>query len=275
MIPRREIDELKARYKLEPTLNDIFVEGDKDKRFLDKAYSEISVHRPVYSISTINIPVDTLVQLGLTDGNRQRVIALCQILSLPKSTSVRYMIDADMDRHLEQEIICTGLVYTKFTDIEGFFLFNKIIKNLVVDAGRANIQDWDIIFQDIEDVVKTLFSIRLAMADLGFSCKLPNFQKSLKVKDNRVHFDFSGFMTKIANELRDKDSACKISECSKQWLAKIANQDARSAGRGHDYIHLLQWVITNFRGKKKIAEGLDDIIILLTSEVAKEITENL
>jgi len=76
---RRKLDELVARYVLEPSLHDVYVEGLTDKCIIQWFLEESNLDTEnvaVYEIDTIDIPTDRLFELGLNDNNRSRVIFL-------------------------------------------------------------------------------------------------------------------------------------------------------------------------------------------------------
>lgn len=90
-IARRTIDELRMRYELEPALHDVYVEGQFDQDVISTCLREHGEYeRTVYSIDSIEVPIGILAAHHLTDGNKQRVLALAQELSpLPPECSFR------------------------------------------------------------------------------------------------------------------------------------------------------------------------------------------
>jgi hypothetical protein len=121
---RRTLDELVARYVLEPDLRDIYVEGKTDKLFLEwflrnRGIEDIAVYEietvdisadklfepqlkdnkwflinrsiediAVYEIETVDISAERLFELQLKDNNRSRVITLALYLQdkFPETT---------------------------------------------------------------------------------------------------------------------------------------------------------------------------------------------
>jgi len=59
-IPRRNIDELIARYKLEPELKDLYVEGNFDMKLFRKITRELNLNVSVYTIDTVECPASSL-----------------------------------------------------------------------------------------------------------------------------------------------------------------------------------------------------------------------
>lgn len=271
MLPRRKISELKARFELEPTLDDVFVEGDRDKRLIDIAHTDRGRSRPVYPVSYIEIPFEILDSYGLTDGNRQRVIALCKVLSLPIGASACYLIDRDLDWHLNRELVFPRLSYTIHSDIEGAFLSSEILKEIVVNAGRAKVGNWQDLFDSIEGVVKAVFCVRLALEELELRVSLPDITKSIYKSSDKIIFDINDFVDKFASRGIGQDYIQKLKEMQTTWCETVSDKAARMAGNGHDYLQIVSWVIKKFGGSSKIADSLDDILALLVPRVADDI----
>lgn len=271
MLPKRKLTELKARVHLEPTLDDVFVEGVSDKRLIDQAHEHQRRHRPVYSISSVCIPPEVLRGFGLTDGNRQRVLALCQYLEIPSESSVRCLIDADMDRHLDREMVFPGLSYTSYTDAEGVFLTSEILKDLVVNAGQTSIKNWTNFFPCIENIVKQIFCVRLVLTEMELNVKVPPISKSLSRSQQDLRFDFDTFVGKLSSEGLSPDCIQKVKDRCVYWHDRLAASEARAAGRGHDYFEVLAWVVKKFGGKVGLANHLHSIAVLFVPQVSEDL----
>jgi hypothetical protein len=86
---RRSISELITRYTFEPTLRDLYVEGERDRFMLGWMFQ--GVHCPnvrVYGIETVDVPVALMTRLNV-GGNKGRIVALCELLAegLSKETN--------------------------------------------------------------------------------------------------------------------------------------------------------------------------------------------
>ena len=76
-IERSTIRELISRYKLEPSLRDVYVEGSKDRSLLSwycasNGMRDVSVRE----IDTVEVPSSLIVARGLRPGRRGAVITL-------------------------------------------------------------------------------------------------------------------------------------------------------------------------------------------------------
>lgn len=271
-LPRRRLDEVIARYKLEPTLDDIYVEGSFDKKILDKAFSELNIHRPVYEIDTVDISDETLNKHGLSRGEKQELIALCSELDLGKESRVVCLVDRDMDNYTGTIISKPGLVYTFYSDLEGVFLSKDTVRELFCDAGGVACNDWEQTFTSLEEAVKAIFALRLALKESDHTAALPPLSKSLTKVGETVVVDMSNMVIRAnCHLLSQEDLKARVDHN----YTKIAHVEARHAGRGHDYIEILGWLIKKLNGHKGIAESLDKILILLAPRFADVLVEPL
>lgn len=61
LIPRWTIDDLIARYELEPQLHDVFVEGEFDKDVLTECFRNVgTTHAVAYAVDTVEISDELL-----------------------------------------------------------------------------------------------------------------------------------------------------------------------------------------------------------------------
>ncbi|HEY6331243.1 MAG TPA: hypothetical protein VI756_18090, partial [Blastocatellia bacterium] len=118
----RRVEELIVRYKLEPTLNDVYVEGPADARLIDWFLSENDLEDvAVYDISTVHLPAETLLERGLPDNNKGRVIALAEMLEphiSQRTGQTTCVVDQDLDIVLEKTREHELLVLTDYTCLE-------------------------------------------------------------------------------------------------------------------------------------------------------------
>src|SRR5688500_9437013 len=97
---RRELHELAARYENEPTLRDVYVEGEFDSTVVSWFFQEHGCDEVVvYEIDTVDVPVDVLKKCALDEGQKGRVIATCKELEAAgcPTQSVAGIVDRDCD----------------------------------------------------------------------------------------------------------------------------------------------------------------------------------
>ena len=161
---RRYLDEVLARYKLEPSLKDVYVEGPQDSSFLRWFFSKIGrndIH--VYQIQTVEIPESFFQNSTLQkESNHDQVVLLSEMLAECFSRikiPVRCIVDADYDRHLKRCKQNYILLYTDFTSMQ-MYLFNESIvgktRNIIVPSFPISAVS---LLDQLVDVLKELFLI--------------------------------------------------------------------------------------------------------------------
>lgn len=191
-----------ARYELEPTLDDVYVEGLFDKEVLDIAYRHTNITpRPIYTADSVELSDAVHIKHNVTKGNKQKLILLCRELAAVNANGrVRFLVDRDTDHWfgpLEQGI---GLVWTDYCDIETYFFEKELVRELIVDAGRAQVASWDEFYESFIAVLRQLFAIRLAARELELSVKFIDAKKCLRITGSAIEFDDRNFIIKSLNK---------------------------------------------------------------------------
>ncbi len=269
-IDRRTIDEIIARYTLEPTLEDIYVEGLFDKEVLDSALRNKSKsERVVYEIDTINVPPELLIAEGLTDGNKQRVIALARALSaLSGNCSYLCLVDRDLDHWFGELENTPRLRWSLFCSMELHYFGAEIINDLVVIASKSKISNLHVFVTSLGNVLTDLYSLRLADRFLAWGMKWSDVSSCLSTAGDKVLLDMEAYITRLlmANSRIKEREAFEADV--KRWRAKLKG-DYRMNIRGHDFIVILAWSIKKFRGLKEFAseDALQRLLILLAKNI--------
>src|SRR5450432_1487323 len=117
VLPRRNLRELTAIHKLEPSTHDVVVEGMRDRALIEWFLTENGRKDfVVYEINLFEIAPEWIFARRLEDNNRGRVITMAQILSaeLPASASLTLIADRDFDFALNIEHVCRLLLLTDY-----------------------------------------------------------------------------------------------------------------------------------------------------------------
>ncbi|MFZ5784426.1 MAG: DUF4435 domain-containing protein [Pseudomonadota bacterium] len=131
-IARRQISALRALYQLEPTARDVFVEGMDDKRLLlNVLRSQGCTTCVVFDIDAIEIDFALLQRYGLTEGKRQRVLALAQELGTAAGDSATCIIDRDFDDFGKENFIAPHLLRTDPVCMEGYAFRTRTLHRLL------------------------------------------------------------------------------------------------------------------------------------------------
>jgi hypothetical protein len=238
---RRTIEELIARYKLEPSLRDLFVEGTRDYFLVEWfcRYNDFA-NVVIYSITTVNVPSELLKQHSLY-GNKGRVVALCKELDskLPKNVqNVLGLIDKDYDYLLGISRSSRFLVATDFSCLECYALNPRtLLKFCTVYLGKTIDLDH---LSDLLNVAVQLFVLRAAKQILARSASWIQMTNCCKIEKSKITFDRDEFVERLCHassgRLDQNDIKSKYSE-----LQEKTSSDVRDSINGHDILRLLAW----------------------------------
>ena len=268
-IARWSIDELRARYELEPELFDYFVEGVYDKELLTQQPHCIANRISMYEIDCVDIPNDMLVKYGFTSGNKQRVVALShELASLPIESKVRCLVDRDLDHWFEACTSNDRLRWTVYCSIESHFITEQCANDVLMKSGRAKIGDFANFFISLETVLKQLYALRLVDRQLNLHLSWPSQKKYLSSLADEIKFNASGYIKALLLENGKISIQKPFQSTYEDWVKKL-NCDIRNSARGHDYTNLLGWSMREFGGHKDFANpnSIERILVLLAKSV--------
>ena len=271
---RRKLDELVARYELEPSLHDVYVEGLTDKSiiqwFLDESNLDTK-NCTVYEIDTVDIPTDQLFALGLNDSNRSRVIFLAfQLQRLFETTSLPHVVciaDRDFDDLIGSSSIESELLlFTDYTSIEMYLFDYNIIEKFLRLALRKDDLEAVNIINNISPILVEMFLLRAANQSLSYGMEwlAPGTLKDCFNKKRRkgapLEFDSNDFVEKYLNKNnRTSEKSAfleKVNELRNKNISEIRNKI-----RGHDFIQIFCWYIEPYLPNNK--KGFSDPEIVL------------
>ena len=118
VLPKKKIEEVKARLIREKSIREIYVEGFFDRDLFRWVIKQLGISDVrVYPISTIEVPSDLLNESGLTSGERQRLIATAHLFEEDNQLhqQILFLIDADIDYLLERATYKAPLMGTAGT----------------------------------------------------------------------------------------------------------------------------------------------------------------
>ncbi len=276
-LPKWKIEELRARYELEPSIDDIFVEGEFDKRVVHKCLRESGDNRPVYTIDTVDITDKKLEDLGLTSGNKQRVIALSAELNLPDDTKVCLLIDKDYDHFLDIEYRFNGMRVTEGCDLISIMLNKEFVHEIVVDAARTSINDFEVFFCSLIRFLNQISATRITARTGSCPLALIDIVRCASLDSECVVLDVDDYLTRCFSASVGRDDLLEIRRRQTEWFEKISQYDPINTIRSHDFISALVWSIRKLGGSKKFSspEVLAGIAILMSPKFHKEILRPL
>lgn len=268
-LPRRTIDDIKTRYFVEPTLRDIYVEGYFDRLVLNSWCENNNDKNFVpYEIDSVDIPFDILKKHGLTEGNKQRVIALAKELDELQCDSYRCLVDKDFDHWLDNIEQIPNLIWTDFCSLEMYFFSEQLIKRILIDISNSKIKDWDSFYTSFVVVLKQLYCIKLSDRILNIGGDWCDIKKSLNSSKDTLTFDYSGYIKKNLISFGKSAEFSKFIDLFDEWLIKL-DCDPRLCIRGHDFVDLMSSAIKEYKGIKNFqeAEALQRMLLAFIGEI--------
>jgi len=273
VLVRRTIEELSARYFLEPELEDIIVEGEFDRDVLNMVLSEQEDCRAVYEIDTIHVESELLVSYGFSSGNKQRVIALANELAKACSEECKYicMVDKDIDHWIGTLGDVRNLKWSKYTSLDAHFYRQGTTKRLLVACGKAQVEDFPRLFWSMGHVLCSLYRIRVAGAILDFTFRWPDFTKSLSIEAGELRFDLDGFKRKLLQNSGLSKRAADLNAKLQELEGAMEGQDIRDRIRGHDLIDVMAWVLRKTKGVREFStsSAISRLLVLEAPRVAE------
>lgn len=243
-IPGVEMDEIYAKYELHPLLLDIYVEGEFDKDWLNHFLHQrgLSGEISVFTIDGVEVPNDFISVNALKVGsNKHRLIALAKLLSARLrtiSTNVSCLIDADLDRLLENLIEERHLIYTDFTCLEMYCLNYDTIRKFLTLACNLKNENVDEFFQLVAQIVPAQFCIRAVNEKLALTGITPVLEKGLTDKRMLTTFDPNKYVQAFI-EINKVHPKCAEIKASFDELSARLPDDVRHKCHGHDFVDSL------------------------------------
>jgi hypothetical protein len=197
----------------------------------------------VYEITTVEIPEDEVLRMGLRGNNRGRVIYLSFIVEkcLGKNAKqVTCFVDADFSHVLGDILEKPCLIYTDFACMEAYLFENTIIEKLIsVYYGRS---DWPIgtILITIANTLSELFLLRMANHTLGWYMDWLDKPVCMKLEGWTISFDLDDYVGRFLSKNRRHSQKNEFIQEVDQ-LRKRLKADHRFHIHGHDLVALLVW----------------------------------
>ncbi len=232
---------MKARYDLEPTLRDVYVEGAFDHAIVEEVLRRAGCTRAtVYQIDTIDVPADTLRKYGLSDGNKGRVIALCLELEaqMMPPEQVTGLVDRDFDNLLGLTYPCSLLLFTDYSCMEMYFFDLAQMERFCTRFLRKERELASQLLGMLSPVLQDLFFIRATNEDLKLGLTWLDADDQCVARKDRLEFDTETFVQKYLSKgslLLEKDRF--VTRLDALWAR--ADVEIRRQIHGHDFVRLL------------------------------------
>lgn len=259
---RSEVDELRCKYDLEPTLRDIFVEGASDRHFLELFLPDLTTSSyAVREISDVSIPKEELAAKSLCQGNRSRLIFLAEALEPDSGMCATIVIDRDYDDIYLQYPAAAKLpniVRTDFASIELYAYSVRPLNRLIKTMLRGFPVDASTVLDNLEPTLRKAYLFRISAMQISRGLSWVPIERCCTVLDNQeLVLDEEEFIKRWLGGNAAPPSRAKLVE---QMQLLKHDGDRRCAIRGHDFSTLLYWYIGKVAKKKQTAIVSVDIL---------------
>lgn len=233
---RRPPEAIIAAHRIDPTRRELFVEGRRDRTFLEFLVPNRDVNTRVIEISHVDLPTVT------SGGERGRLLHFAEVVA-PSSAQIRVFADADWDRVFEraQRENCD---FTDFRDLEGYVLTDECVATaaelgLGVSPGLAIA-----VLHSALAEARRVAMLRIASERLGL--RLPfqrvRWRRLVVMNGTDVHVDFERLVDSLLANAGSSSSAVR-----ETLLKQVEDESGRYAANadleivhGKDVVALLE-----------------------------------
>jgi hypothetical protein len=243
---------------LDKTLHEVFVEGESDRRLLAWAISNgaLDLSANLKRIDAIEVPSATLVQLGLENNNRGRVIAVVlDLLTHGLSDRGTGVVDQDFDWAKGSSLLLDSVLRYDYAGLELYTATPRVLhKFCTLHLGR---ELPPATLPSLQSVLTHLYLMRAANVVLGWNMRWVSYQKLLHMSGHQICLNRQELVSRYLqangrhNERSDFDAALTT-------LSGRLPSEPRLAMRGHDLVDVLFWYCGQVRsGAFATKEGME------------------
>ena len=255
ILPRRQIDEIISLHEMEPSLREVIVEGVSDKHLFEWFLGEsCAASAAVLDVGSIDVPAELVLQKGLPDGERSRVIVVAEMLAAdgPARDQVTCIIDADFDLLLDTPRVCPALLSTDFAALEGYAFNIQTMEKIRKLALKGFQKSAATILEQLAGPLQELFLLRALneLEGLGLDFKTPNssgFYQSLRLTASRFELDLGKYVTSILQHRGIVSKKAEVLEKVAELRGKLKT-DPRLQINGHDFRHAFCLYVRQHKG---------------------------
>ena len=181
----------------------------------------------VVAVETIDLPAEDLLQIGLNDGNRSRVLLFAS-LAADSAADIRFIADRDCG-HNVSDFKMHGLLWTDYPALESYAFTGQILGILNAHFLGERLPSGDVLVRDLSKVLLELFTVRMHNEHLP----TPNLAKGFP-KNSKKPSDFD-----VSKTVDSSIGAASVTYVRPQFV------DPREIVYGHDLAEILMHLYGN------------------------------
>jgi hypothetical protein len=254
-LPRRTIQELAAVHRFASGLHDVIVEGTSDRAVIEWFLDENKKRNfAVLEVDNYQVDPADILALGLRDNNRGRVIALAHSLAelFDQDIGVTCVADLDFDFALGANLPRGPLLLTDYSCMIMYTFNERVLNKYLRIKFRALHKSAARVIQDITGALLRIFAFRLAKQLLLPDLIHVDWRGSCALGARGVEFDMDAYIVRCLNRnARRADEVplrARVAECR-----ALVGADPRLFIRGHDYVDMLIWYVSQHTGFRAFA----------------------
>lgn len=251
---RRTVAELQARYDLEPSLQDVFVEGSSDRILVELALSFLGEkgRTRAYEVDTVHVPAAILEARSLPGGSKSRVLALADELAVTSTRDLRSSVvclaDLDLDRLLGRCRNYRLLVYTAGLSLDVVLAEPAVLEKLLSVVLLGFPQPAERLLEQMLPILNERVLHRLAAEQLSITVAPPALARVCTFDGHTLQFEGDVFVRRYLEKARAVSLAERFREIVERHRAEVA-REPRNHVHMADFLELLHFCVRKVKPK--------------------------
>ena len=251
---RRTIAELLARYDLEPSLRDVYVEGPSDRTLVELALPAFVRGNQVraYEIDTVDVPLSLLDSRSLPNGNKGRVLALADELAARTTRDLRRnavcLADLDLDGILGRCRDYRLLVYTSGLSLDLVLAEPVVLDKLLSLVLLGFPQPATTLLDNMFPILNERLLHRLAAEEVGLGVEPPALDKLCVFDGQTIEFRCDEFVRRHLNKGKCAHLASQFRDVVERYRPEVARWP-RKYVHIDDFLELLHFCVRRIKPK--------------------------
>lgn len=269
VVERSTVGELVVRYRREPMLRDLFVEGNRDRAFLTWFLrSRGDEDTQVITIDHVEIPSALIVSHGFRAGRRGAIMTLArELVREAREVPVGVTCIADRDGEDVSGLEAPPLLFTDFSSLEMYFFESRFIAKVLVLAARRSDMDPEAIIRILQPPLIQLAAIRRANLSLELGLDWLSFDRCCTIRHASVEFEVDDFIRRYLSKGAKLRFLEEFLEEVRQQQSVIA-VEPRLYISGHDFVAMLALYFDKSRILQGATEQHIESLLMTSSESA-------
>jgi len=254
---KRKHSEIIALYKLESELNDLYVEGNMDKVFIESFLKNKKCNKKVFPIEIVDfsgLNIDYFENFDPT-SNKNKVAILSKLISGNiQNSKVKCLIDKDFDDYIKS--ISNGvLLRTDFSCLESYLFCEEVLEKFLAIAINNFPFSASHILLQLSKALKPLFCIRLMREIWYNSAQLVAIENNVSIEKQtgKINFDEMNYLQKFIDKNNLGIQKVLVIDRYNELMAKLSS-DIRHYINGHDFLDIFFLYVNKIKNTLKYKE---------------------